>query len=462
MSEGRDLYSLEAEQGVIGALMLDNSLVDDLFEAVTTADFFFEDNAALFEEARSCHDLGMPIDVVTVSLNRRLLPSGITTLGYAAEIAHNVPSVANWKTYAQVVKERSVLRHLVAVSQDIQDGASANRPFPEIIASAQQKMADLRDLGFDDQQSYYRASEILPGVIDTIDSKFNKTMPTGLSTGLKDLDELVRGLRPGNMIVVGGLTGSGKTILGLQIAQHVTCNLDGVGLAFSMEMTKEELITRGLASIGSVNLSKLDSGDLEDDDWPKLTGAVNVLNKAKLFVNDQAGMTMPRIRSIARQCQLREGLSVLLVDYVQLITAEGGANRSLEVGKISTALKNLAKELKIPVIVLAQLNRGSTNRPDKRPRPSDIRDSGQIEQDADVVILVHRDTESEEGQNGVTELIVGKVRHAKIGSCLVQQQGKYVRFVDFGGKPPTTEEVEMGRVLKFTGRVKGRKDHEPF
>jgi replicative DNA helicase len=462
MSEYRELYSLEAEQGVIGALILDQSLADRVFGLVDTADFYFDDNAALFEEARTRHEAGMPIDVVTVSLSRRLLPSGATTLGYAGDIARNVPSVANWKTYAREVKERSVLRHLVAVSQEIQDGASANRPFPEIIASAQQKMADLRDLGFDDQQSYYRASEILPGVIDTIDSKFNKTMPAGLSTGLKDLDELVRGLRPGNMIVVGGLTGSGKTILGLQIAQHVTCNLDGVGLAFSMEMTKEELITRGLASIGSVNLSKLDSGDLEDDDWPKLTGAVNVLNKAKLFVNDQAGMTMPRIRSIARQCQLREGLNVLLVDYVQLITAEGGANRSLEVGKISTALKNLAKELKIPVIVLAQLNRGSTNRPDKRPRPSDIRDSGQIEQDADVVILVHRDLDSEEGQNGVTELIVGKVRHAKVGSCMVQQQGKYVRFVDFGGKPPTTEDVEMGRVLKFTGRAKGRKDHEAF
>lgn len=462
MSEDRELYSLEAEQGVLGALILDQSLADRVFGLVDTADFYFDDNAALFEEAHACHEAGMPIDVVTVGISRRLLPSGRTTLAYAGEIARDVPSVANWKTYAQVVKERSVLRHLVAVSQEIQDGASANRPFPEIIASAQQKMADLRDLGFDDQQSYYRASEILPGVIDTIDSKFNKTMPAGLSTGLKDLDELVRGLRPGNMIVVGGLTGSGKTILGLQIAQHVTCKLGGVGLAFSMEMTKEELITRGLASLGSVNLSKLDSGDLEDHDWPKLTSAVSVLNEANLFVNDQAGMTMPRIRSIARQCQLREGLNVLLVDYVQLITAEGGANRSLEVGKISTALKNLAKELKIPVIVLAQLNRGSTNRPDKRPRPSDIRDSGQIEQDADVVILVHRDTESEEGQNGVTELIVGKVRHAKVGSCLVQQQGKYVRFVDFGGKPPTTEEVEMGRVLKFTGRVKGRKDHEPF
>ncbi|TLG86916.1 replicative DNA helicase, partial [Pseudomonas edaphica] len=232
----------------------------------------------------------------------------------------------------------------------------------------------------------------------------------------------------------------------------------GAGLAFSMEMTKEELVTRGLASLGGINLSALDSGDLQDDDWPKLTSAASVLMGAKLYVNDQAGMTVARIRSIARQCQRREGLSVLLIDYIQLISAESSSNRSLEVGKISTALKNLAKELKIPVIVLAQLNRGSTNRPDKRPRPSDIRDSGQIEQDADVVILVHRDMESEEGQNGVTELIVGKVRHARIGSCLVQQQGKYVRFVDFEGRPPSNEEVEMGR--SFASKFRGSKNHE--
>ena len=458
----RELFSIEAEHGVLGAIMLNPALFDEVTSKVSISDFHDLENAALYKAIIECQATGDPIDPVTVGLWRPTLPSGASMLAFAVEIATKVPSTANWKAYARHVRERAILRRVVEAGDVIREQATEDLPLAEIIALAQQATADLRDLDDDGQRDYYRASEILPGVIDTIDSKFNKTIPTGLSTGLEDLDELVRGLRPGNMIVIAGLTGSGKTILGLQIAQHVTCKLDGVGLAFSMEMTKEELITRGLASLGSVNLSKLDSGEMEDDDWPKLTGAVSVLNEAKLFVNDQAGMTMPRIRSIARQCQRREGLGVLLVDYVQLISAEGGANRSIEVGKISTALKNLAKELKVPVIVLAQLNRGSTNRPDKRPRPSDIRDSGQIEQDADVVILVHRDTESEEGQNGVTELIVGKVRHAKVGSCMVQQQGKYVRFVDFGGKPPTAEEVEMGRVLKFTGRVKGRKDHEPF
>lgn len=452
----RELFSDEAEFGVLGAILLKPDLFDEISSRVAVADFHDLESAALYQVMIDCHAAGVPIDVVTLSDRRQNLPSGKPTIAHAGEVAMNVPSAANWKAYARVIRERAVLRQVVQAADVIRDQATDEVPLAEVIAMAQQATADLRDLDDDGQQDYYKASDILTTVIDTIDAKYSKTMPSGLSTGLEKLDELVCGLRPGNMIVVGGLTGSGKTILGLQIAQHVTCKLGGAGLAFSMEMTKEELITRGLASIGGISLSALDSGELEDDDWPRLTSAVSVLNEAKLYVNDQAGMTVARIRSIARQCQRREGLSVLLIDYIQLISAESNSNRSLEVGKISTALKNLAKELKIPVIVLAQLNRGSTNRPDKRPRPSDIRDSGQIEQDADVVILVHRDMDSEEGQNGVTELIVGKVRHARVGSCLVQQQGKFVRFVDFEGKPPTNEEVEMGRPFASTYKGKTR------
>lgn len=452
----RELFSDEAEFGVLGAILLKPDLFDEISSRVAVADFHDLESAALYQVMIDCHAAGVPIDVVTLSDRRQNLPSGKPTIVHAGEVAMSVPSAANWKAYARVVRERAVLRQVVQAADVIRDQATDEMPLAEVIAMAQQATADLRDLDDDGQQDYYKASDILTTVVDTIDAKYNKTIPSGVSTGLSALDELVCGLRPGNMVVVGGLTGSGKTILGLQITQHVTCKLDGVGLAFSMEMTKEELITRGIASIGAVNLSALDSGDLNDDDWPRITSAVSVLNKAKLFVNDQAGMTVARIRSIARQCQRREGLSILLIDYIQLITAESNSNRSLEVGKISTALKNLAKELKIPVVVLAQLNRGSTNRPDKRPRPSDIRDSGQIEQDADVVILVHRDMDSEEGQNGVTELIVGKVRHARVGSCLVQQQGKFVRFVDFEGKPPTNEEVEMGRPFASTYKGKTR------
>jgi replicative DNA helicase len=456
----RELFSTEAEYAVLGALMLDESLFDPITSKLSTRDFSDLENAALFNAIVETRAAGMPIDPVTVGVEHPRLPSGDSTIAYAGHIAHNTPSTANWAAYLRTVLERSALRRVVEVATVIRDSASDDRPVAEIIALAQQATADLRDLGAPEAQDYYSYHDVLPEVVDTIDSKYSGTAVRGLTTGLDKLDELICGLRPTNMVVVAGLPGSGKTTLGVQIAQHVACVGGGSAFIVSLEMTRQELVTRGIASIGGVSLTRLDQGhSLEDDDWPRITAAVSKLNGAKLFVNDQAGMTMARIRAVARQVQRQKGLSVVVVDYIGLISAEGGGqNRTLELGKISTGLKNLAKELKVPVIVLAQLNRGSTNRPDKRPRPSDLRDSGQIEADADVVILVHRDHDTEEGENGVTELIVGKCRHAKVGSCLVQQQGQFVRFVPFEGVPPSNEEVEMGRT--YATKFSGRKDYE--
>ncbi|TDV44418.1 replicative DNA helicase [Pseudomonas graminis] len=448
----RELFNVDAEHGLLGAIFVDPTLIDEVRSKVEIADFHEIENAALYRAILDCHEAGDPVDVIMVSEHHQFLPDGSSMLGYAATIQSNAQGTSSWKTYARVIRERAVLRKVVETAYTISQSANDDLPVAEIIARGQQAMADLRDLD-DGEPDYHKVGDILPKVIDTIDSKFSGTAPKGLSTGIPDLDKLIRGLRPGNMVVVAGLPASGKTILGVQIAQYATTQLGGSGLVFSLEMTKEELVTRNIASLGAVDLTRLDEGhSLKDEDWPRITSAVSVLHKARLYVCDQAGMTVARIRSIARQCQRHEGLDVIVVDYITLIAGEGGQNRTLEIGKISTALKNLAKELKVPVIVLAQLNRGPTNRPDKRPRPSDIRDSGQIEQDADVVILVHRDTDTDEGANGVTELIVGKCRHGKPGTCLVQAQGQFVRFVPFGGKPPSDEEVEMGRVLKFTGR----------
>ncbi|MDH1551201.1 MULTISPECIES: replicative DNA helicase [Pseudomonas] len=450
----RELFSIEAEHALLGALLLDANLFDEITSKLTTEDFSDLENAALYQAIRNTHDAGHAVDAVTVGTRYPTLPSGEGTIFYAGTIAKNTPSTANWKSYLNTVLERSTLRRVVEVAEVIRGSAHDDKPVEEIIALAQQATADLRNLDSGEPE-YYRISEVLPAVIDGIDARFNGAVSRGLTTGLDDLDAILCGLRPGHMIVVAGLPGSGKTILGLQIAQHVTTRHGHSGLVFSMEMTKEELTARGIASLGGVSLSRLDTGTtLQDDDWPRITSAVGLLGKARLFVNDQPGMTMARIRSIARQCQKREGLDVLVVDYLTLIASEGGQNRALEVGRISTALKNLAKELGVPVIVLAQLNRGPANRPDKRPRPSDLRDSGQIEQDADAVILVHRDTDSEEGENGVTELIVGKCRHGKPGTCLVQAMGQFVRFVPFQGRPASDEEVEMGRST-YAQRYKG-------
>lgn len=451
----RELYSDEAEHALLGALMLDSELFDSITASVTTADFHDPENAALFQVMLDLHATGAPVDPVTLHDFKPVLPSGGTTIAYAAELAKNTPSTANWKAYARTVTERAVLRRLVDAADAVRESASENRPVAEIIASAQQAMADLRDL-VTGEPDYKRMDEVVTRNIDIIDSKYNGNLATGLSTGLTKLDEMIRGLRKKTVTIVAGLPGSGKTTLGLQIAQHIACGGLGVGMVFSLEMPEEELANRALASLGAVDLRVLDSGKLEDDDWPRLTSAVNKINGKPLYVSDKSGLTVARIRSICRQVQRKHGLDVVVIDYIGLIGSDGKAfNRTSELGKISTGIVNIAKELDVPVILLAQLNRDSTKRPGKKPIASDLRDSGQIEADAHCIILVHRDMDEEQGQNGATELIMPKCRHAPVGSCVVQQQGRFARFVDFAGREPTQEEVEINR--PFSEQYKGRK-----
>ncbi|MEX2902482.1 replicative DNA helicase [Pseudomonas rhodesiae] len=457
MNDYRELYSDEAEHALLGALMLDGELFDSITASVTTADFHDPENAALFQVMTELHATGEPVDPVTLHNFKPVLPSGGTTIAYAAELAKNTPSTANWKAYARTVTERAVLRRLVEAADAVRDSAKENRPVAEIIASAQQAMADLRDLDTG-EPDYKRIDEVVSRNIDIIDAKYNGSVQSGLSTGLVDLDKLIRGLRKKTVTIVAGLPGSGKTTLGLQIAQHIACTGLGVGMVFSLEMPEEELANRALASLGSIDLQVLDNGKLEDDDWPRLTSAVNKIMDKPLYVSDKSGLTVPRIRSICRQVKRKHGLDVVVIDYIGLIGSDGKAfNRTAELGKISTGIVNIAKELEVPVILLAQLNRDSTKRPGKKPIASDLRDSGQIEADAHCIILVHRDMDSEEGQNGATELLMPKCRHAPVGSCIVQQQGKFARFVDFAGREPTQEEVEIGR--PFADQYKGRKNH---
>lgn len=460
MNDYRELYSDEAEHALLGALMLDGELFDSITASVTAADFHDPENAALFQVMTELHATGEPVDPVTLHNFKPVLPSGGTTIAYAAELAKNTPSTANWKAYARTVNERAVLRRLVDAADAVRDSASENRPVAEIIASAQQAMADLRDLDTG-EPDYKRMDEVVARNIDIIDAKYNGSVQSGLSTGLVELDKLVRGLRKKTVTIVAGLPGSGKTTLGLQIAQHIACNGLGVGMVFSLEMPEEELANRALASLGSIDLQLLDNGKLEDDDWPRLTSAVNKIMDKPLYLSDKSGLTVPRIRSICRQVKRKHGLDVVMIDYIGLIGSDGNAfNRTSELGKISTSIVNIAKELDVPVILLAQLNRDSTKRPGKKPIASDLRDSGQIEADAHCIILVHRDMDSEEGQNGATELLMPKCRHAPVGSCIVQQQGKFARFVNFAGREPTQEEVEISR--PFASQYKGRKSNEKF
>lgn len=461
----RELYSIEAEHGVLGAVMQaalaqDLGLVEDILGQMTSGDFFHDDNASLFEAMLECHAQGIPVDPVMVGTVQRTLPSGDLVLAYASELASNVPSMANWKAYAKHVKEWGIIRRILSIAEQAREMVEEGTRTAEIIAASQQAMADLRNLD-GEAKSFKRLDQWMGDAADLVDEKHRGVAPEWPSTGLETLDELVQGIRPKKVTVIAGLPGSGKTTLALQIAQHNAIRRKQPWLVFSIEMPGEELGLRAIASLGGVSLRKLDNPeDMRDDDWANMVGAVAIANNAPLFVCDEPVQTPATIRATARQCQREHGLAGIVVDYLTLVRSDhAGRSRSEEVGKISKAFLQLAKELDIPVIELAQLNRDSTKRVGKKPQSSDLRDSGEIEADASCILMAHRDMDSEAGQNGVTEILMTKCRHARVGSCFVQQEGQYGRFANFTGSLPSDDEVEMGRG-SYANRYKGRKDNE--
>lgn len=462
MTEERQMYYPEAEQGVLGAIMQaslagNRGLVDDLVGQMTSADFHHADHAALFDAINDCLGREMPVDAVTVGSIQRTLPSGTGTLSYAVELSRNLPSTANVMAYVRQVKHWAVVRTIVNIGRLAEHSVQEGMLPDEIVQVAQQAMADLRDLQSTGKAGYKRMAEVLPKVFDGMQQVLDDKAPPKLSTGLVDLDKLIGFLRPKSMVVIAGRPGSGKTMLGLQIVNHIAIRGSGVGLVISLEMGEEELTIRTIASQGGIDLRRMeDVKNLDTEEWDRIGIAGKKIEDSQIYLNDTPGLTMAAIRSEARRLQREVGLDVLMVDYLGLVGADGKSqNRTDAVAKISIAMKNLSKELAVPVLVLAQLNRNPTGRPNKRPQSSDLRDSGQIEQDADAVILVHHDPESEAGQQGVTELILDKGRQAPAGSCLVQRQGQFARFVNFAGRDPSLDEVEADR--SFASRAKGRK-----
>ena len=463
MNQEDKYYRPEAEHGVLGAIMLaslqgDTGMVEDIVSQMTSADFHHQDNAALFDVIHDCLEQKIPVDAVTVGSIQRLLPSGQTTMAYAAILSRDVPSTANWKAYAQQVKKWALVRQFRDLGRIVDSGAADDLPADDILDACSLAVSDLRDLQGGGKAGYKRMADVLPKVLDGMDDVLNDRAPPKLSTGLVDLDKLIGFLRPKSMVVIAGRPGSGKTMLGLQVVNHIAIRGAGVGLIISLEMGEEELTVRTIASQGGIDLRRMEEVKcLEREEWDRIGIAASKIKGAELYLNDTPGLTMPAIRSEALKLQKEIGLDILMVDYLGLVGADGKTqNRGEAVGKISIAMKNLSKELGIPVLVLAQLNRNPASRPGKKPQASDLRDSGQIEQDADAVILVHYDPDSEMGEQGVTELILDKGRQAPPGSCLVQRQGQFARFVNFAGREPSQEEVEIGRPFASQYGRKGK------
>ncbi|PJI46446.1 MULTISPECIES: replicative DNA helicase [Pseudomonas] len=430
-------HSIEAEQAVLGGLMLDNNAWERVSDAVSDGDFYRHDHRLIFRAVYKLAEGNQPIDVVTLSelLEREGQLPQVGGLAYLAELAKNTPSVANIKAYANIIRERSTLRQLIGISSDIADSAfnPEGRSANEVLDDAERKIFEIAEAR-PKTGGPVGIGEILVKTIDRIDHLFNSDEAfTGISTGFTDLDEKTSGLQPADLVIVAGRPSMGKTTFAMNLVENALMRSDKAILVYSLEMPSDSIVMRMLASLGRIDQTKVRSGKLDDEDWPRLTSAVNLLSDRKLFIDDTAGISPSEMRARTRRLAREHGeVGLIMVDYLQLMQIPGssGDNRTNEISEISRSLKALAKEFNCPVVALSQLNRSLEQRPNKRPVNSDLRESGAIEQDADVIMFVYRDEvyHPETEFKGVAEIIIGKQRNGPIGTVRVAFLGRYSRF----------------------------------
>ncbi|SDU19116.1 replicative DNA helicase [Halopseudomonas salegens] len=430
-------HSIEAEQAVLGGVMLDNMAWERIAELVSEGDFYRHDHRLIFRALVSLAKRNQPFDVVTLAeeLDREGLSEQVGGLAYLGQLAKNTPSAANITAYAQIIRERATLRQLIGISAEITDTAFNPKGLQatEILDQAEQKIFSIAE-SRPKVGGPVGVNDLLAKAIDRIDTLFNSDGAiTGLSTGFTDLDEMTSGLQPADLVIVAGRPSMGKTTFAMNLVENAVLRSEKGVLVFSLEMPGESLMMRMLSSLGRIDQTKVRSGRLDDDDWPRLTSAVNLLNDRKLFIDDTAGLSPMEMRARARRVVREHGdLALIMIDYLQLMRLGGGGaeNRTNEISEISRSLKALAKEFNTPVVALSQLNRSLEQRPNKRPINSDLRESGAIEQDADVIMFVYRDEvyHPDTQDKGMAEIIIGKQRNGPIGTTRLAFLGKYTRF----------------------------------
>jgi replicative DNA helicase len=435
-------HSLEAEQSVLGGLLLDNAAVDKIGDLLFSADFYNDAHRSVFDAIINLIADNKPADVVTVaevlaSLKKLEYVGGMAYLGALVE---NVPTAANIRRYAEIVRERAILRRLAAAGGEIADTAynPLGRSVREILDQAETRVFEIAEHGARGQQGFQELRPLLTQVVERIELLFARENPsdvTGVPTGFTDLDRLTSGLQEGDLIVIAGRPSMGKTAFALNIAEHIALSARvklPVAL-FSMEMGATQLAMRLIGSVGHLDQHKIRTGQLSPDDWERLSEALGRLSDAAIHVDETPALNALELRARARRLARQYGgkLGAIVVDYLQLMQAVAqGENRATEISEISRSLKALAKELKVPVLALSQLNRSLEQRPNKRPIMSDLRESGAIEQDADVILFIYRDeVYNEDSQDkGVAEIIVGKQRNGPIGTVRLAFLGQYTRF----------------------------------
>lgn len=432
-------HSLEAEQSVVGGLMLDNETWDQIADMVSEQDFYRRDHRLIFRAISDLANQGIPFDVITLSewLTKLDELDGVGGIAYLGMLAKNTPSAANIKAYAQIVREYSILRQLIHVGTEISDCAysTEGRTSAELLDRAEQLVFNIAEQGARGKHGFVNIKELLTKAVDRIDSLFQQDNPiTGLSTGFNDLDELTSGLQSSDLVIVAGRPSMGKTTFAMNLAEHAAIKSNLPVAVFSMEMPGEQLAMRLMASLGRIDQHKLRTGKLDDDDWPRLTSAVGLLAEAKMFIDDTPALTPTELRARARRLKREHNLGLIVIDYLQLMQVPGNReNRAGEISEISRSLKALAKELHVPVIALSQLNRSLEQRPNKRPVMSDLRESGAIEQDADLIVFIYRDEVYNEDSpdKGTAEIIISKQRNGPIGTVRLTFLGQFTRFENF-------------------------------
>jgi replicative DNA helicase len=432
-------HSIEAESSVLGGLLLDNAAWDRVGDLLVDSDFYRHEHKLIYAAIGALINASKPADVITVS--EQLQNQGKTAemggLGYLNSLAQYVPSASNIRRYAEIVRERSILRKLVTASDEIATNAfnPQGKAIDRILDEAEQKIFNIGEEGSRMKQGFQSMDTLVVELLDRVQEMAdNPNDITGVPTGFYDLDRMTSGLQPGDMVVLAARPSMGKTAFAINIAEHVALN-EGLPVAvFSMEMGASQLAVRVVGSIGRIDQGHLRTGKLSDEEWPRLTEAIEKLRTVSLHIDETPGLTPSELRANARRLARQCGkLGLIVVDYLQLMSGSGGSggdNRATELGEISRGLKMLAKELQCPVIALSQLNRSVEQRTDKRPMMSDLRESGAIEQDADIIMFIYRDDyyNKDSKDPGVAEIIIGKQRNGPTGTVRLTFLKNLTRF----------------------------------
>jgi len=429
--------SIEAEQAVLGGLMLAPDAYDRIADQVTDNDFYRRDHQLIYRAIRELAEKNKPFDAVTLGewFESMGLSEQVAGGAYLIELASTTPSAANIVAYAEIVRDKAVLRQLIEVGTGIvNDGFQPDgRDSSEILSAAEQQVFAIAEAGARGRTDFTPVNKALSEAFDVLQTRYaNGGTVTGLPTGYTEFDEMTAGLQPTDLIILAARPAMGKTTLALNMAEHAAIRTKKAVAVFSMEMSASQLALRLISSNGRVNAQRLRSGQLEDEDWSRVTSAIRMLRDAKIFIDDTPGLSPDVLRAKARRLKREHDLGLIVIDYLQLMAVPGNSeNRATEISEISRGLKALAKELNVPVIALSQLNRSLESRADKRPVMADLRESGAIEQDADVIVFIYRDdyyNKENSPDKGLAEVIIGKQRNGPTGSCKLKFFGEYTRF----------------------------------